>query len=1094
MDLATLSSEQRKLLALLLDDDYAETAGAIVSKGAVDQAPLSFAQQRLWFLDQMEPGTSTYNISGPCRFRGKLNVPAMKSTLTELVRRHQALRAYFESVDGIPVQHFSEPREMELPVIDLTTLLVSERLATAQRMCEDANENEPFDLSRGPLFRASLYKLDAEDHILMIVMHHIVSDGWSLGILTSELTTLYEAFAAGRSSPLPELKFQYSDFASWQNDWLNGTHLSEQLNFWRKQLGGKLPALELATDKPRPPMQTFNGTSELVVIGQGLPDKLRELSNREGGTLFMTLMAAFQTLLWRYTGQEDVLTGTPIAGRSRAETEDLVGLFLNTLVMRVDLSGNPTFLELLGRVRSVALDAYSHQDVPFEKLVEELAPDRDLSRSPLFQVMFILQVPNRPLELPGLEMAPAALPLRQTKFELTLFLWEHADKLEGTIEYNTDLFEAATIRRMVSHYQCLLAGIVANPSARISDLPLLTPHERQRLLVEWNDTAKPVPEPCLLHEMIEAQVERTPAAIAASFEGQSLTYRELGDRSSQLAAYLRSQGVGPDVLVGICMQRSLDMLVAFLGVLKTGGAYLPIDPVYPAERVAFMLEDSGAALVLRDRCVIEARGENPKLSGQQATGTSVSPETPAYIIYTSGSTGKPKGVVIPHRAVVNFMRSMAREPGLTADDVILAVTTLSFDIAGLELFLPLTVGARIEIASREVALDATRLGPLIRESGATVMQATPATWRMLIESGWRGSPELRILCGGEALSRDLANELLECSGQLYNMYGPTETTIWSTVERIENVEGPILIGRPIDNTRIYILDCSLNPVPVGVSGELWIGGMGLARGYLHRPELTAERFLQDPFSNEPGARMYRTGDLARYRADGRIECLGRLDGQVKIRGHRIELGEIEISLRGQPGIREASVIAREDIPGDKRLVAYVVPESGRDPDFDILRASLKETLPEYMLPSAFVKLEKLPLTLSGKVDRRALPAPEMNPAARSSQFVPPGTALERTIAEVWEEVLGVSNVGRNSNFFDLGGHSLLLAKVHSRLQSRLGRELAMTQLFRLPTVRALAEHLGEQQETSVKLLAREAGRPRRIVTTRIEEGYERLKH
>ncbi|MDQ6708384.1 MAG: condensation domain-containing protein, partial [Acidobacteriota bacterium] len=836
MNIGSLSEEQRELLALLLEDEEFQSAATSESKpvlrahGDAVEAPLSFAQQRLWFLDQMEPGSSAYNIAGACRVKGALDLTAMRRALDEIMTRHQALRATFHSNDGSPVQRFLPAGHCEMPLVDLSHIAPADRLAAAQELCAVKGE-ESFDLSRGPLFRTYAYRLDEDDHLLLVVMHHIVSDGWSLGLLTGELGQLYQAYATGQPSPLARLPVQYSDYAIWQREWLRGSFLEEQLAFWKKQLAGRLPYLEVPADKPRPAIQTFNGTFEPVVIAQGLPGRLSALAQREGATLFMTLLAAFQTMLWRYTNQDDMLIGTPIAGRNHAETEKLVGLFLNTLVFRTDMSGNPTFRELLRRVKAVALDAYNHQDVPFEKLVEELLQERDLSRSPLFQVMFILQVPNKVMELHDLTMTPASLPLRQTKYELTLFLWEHEDRLEGHIEYNTDLFEEATINRMIGHLKRLLDAVVANPDQPIANLPLLTASERNRLLVEYNLTGAQLPEGERLHDLVSRQAARSPASIAVSFGSRSLTYAELEARGNSLARYLQTLGAGPESLVAVYLERSEQMLIALLGVLKAGAAYVPVDPAYPADRVAFMLEDSKAAVVLTESSLrgslpqlplamvaIDAEWDQIAQHSKSATANSASPESPAYVIYTSGSTGRPKGVVIPHRAAVNFLRSMARQPGMSAGDTILAVTTLSFDIAGLEMFLPLTVGARIEIASREDAMDAGQLNRLLATRNITVMQATPATWRMLLESGWTGNPKLKILCGGEALPRDLANQLTLCAGEVWNMYGPTETTIWSTVELVEAGDGPVLIGRPIDNTQVYICDANLQPAPAGIPG------------------------------------------------------------------------------------------------------------------------------------------------------------------------------------------------------------------------------------------------------------------------------------
>nr|MBA3356212.1 amino acid adenylation domain-containing protein [Pyrinomonadaceae bacterium] len=760
-----------------------------------------------------------------------------------------------------------------------------------------------------------------------------------------------------------------------------------------------------------------------------------------------------------------------IANRKGIETEALIGFFLNTLVLRTDLSGDPTFIELLGQVREIALGAYEHQDLPFEKLVEELHPERSLSHTPLFQVLFVLRnTPQPAMKLQGLTLSPLESDIGASKFDLNLFMVEEAEGLKASLEFNTDLFDASTIKRMLGHFQVLLEGIVANPQQRLSALPLLTDPERHQLLVEWNDTSTTYPRQQCIHGLFETQVERTPNAIAVVFEEEQLTYGELNRRANQVAHYLRERSVGPEVRVGILMERSIEMMVALLGILKVGGSYVPLDPMYPQERLAFMLDDAEVPVLLTQRHLLEsfpvhcadvvcldtdwkaiARESEENLVGG-ATADNL-----AYVIYTSGSTGKPKGVQISHRAVVNFLNSMCQQPGLTSHDTLLAVTTLSFDIAGLELYLPLCVGARLVVASREVASDGVRLSE--RLCDATVMQATPATWRLLLEAGWQGSERLKILCGGEALSRELANQLLERGAVLWNLYGPTETTIWSAVYKVEFNSGPVPVGRPIANTQVYLLDQHLQPVPIGVPGELYIGGAGLAQGYLRRPELTAERFIANPFSAEAGARLYKTGDLARYLPSGEIECLGRLDHQVKIRGFRIELGEVEAVLAGHKSVRENVVVTREDVPGEKRLVAYVIPKQDEASSVSELRSYLKERLPEYMVPSAFVLLQELPLTPNGKVDRRALPVPDQGRPELEKAFVAPRTAVEELVAGVWADVLRREQVGVYDNFFDLGGHSLLATQVISRVRVALQVELSLHSLFEEPTVAGLAERV-----------------------------------
>jgi amino acid adenylation domain-containing protein len=1041
--------------------------------------PLSFGQQRLWFLDQLEPETTGYNMMGGVCLDGSLDLTAMEKAINEILRRHEILRTAFPSVEGQPVQRILPAYSFALPRVDLSGLSPSEKELRLQEIIRE-EIHRPFDLAQGPLFRFHLVRLGADSHVLLFNKHHIISDGWSAGVLSREVAVLYDAFTHHQESPLAELSIQYADFAVWQWQWLQGEVLDEEIAYWKRLLTDAPAVLELPTDRPRPATQSFAGHTMSFTLPKTLLESLRALSRQQGVTLFMTLLAAFKVLLSRYSGQQDIVVGSPIANRTRVELEGLIGFFVNTLVLRTDLSGNPTFRQLLGRVREVTLGAYAHQDLPFEKLVEELRPERDLSRSPIFQVLFVLQnAPMAPLELAGLTLRPLPIDRETSLFDLSLYLYEAGEGLQGTLEYNTDLFEAATIERMASHFRILLEAVAAAPEQPIDALSLLPEAERHRLLVEWNDTATDYPRDELLHQSFEAQVARTPGAMALVADQQQLTYGELNRRANQLAHHLRALGVGPETLVGICVERSVEMVVGLLGILKAGGAYVPLDPDFPRERVAFMLADSAVPLLVTQQRL------RPELPAHQSRVLCLDTDWPriahessdnptpvgnsehlAYVIYTSGSTGKPKGVQIPHRAVVNFLSSMKSKPGIDASDVLVAVTTLSFDIAGLELYLPLAVGARVVIASREMASDGHALTDAIERSAATLMQATPATWQLLLAAGWVGRPHLKVLCGGEALPLDLAQKLLSRCGQLWNLYGPTETTIWSTLTEVTATEQKISIGRPIANTEIYILDEQQQPVPVGVPGELCIGGAGLARGYLNRSELTAEKFIPHPFSSEPGARLYRTGDLARYWPDGRIEHLGRLDFQVKLRGFRIELGEIEAVLRQHDAVAEAAVVVREDQPGDKRLVAYVVGHGEREADFGELRNYLRSKLPDYMIPSSFVRLEAFPLTPNAKVDRRALPAPEGEQMESSDRYIAPRTPVEEVLVGIWSEVLGRNQVGINDNFFDLGGHSLLATRVTSRIREALHVDLSLRRMFEHPTVAGLADGITAMQSAT----------------------------
>ncbi|MDZ7309484.1 MAG: amino acid adenylation domain-containing protein, partial [candidate division KSB1 bacterium] len=885
--------------------------------------PLSFAQQRLWFLEQFQPGNPMYHIPLALRLRGELHVPALERALAELVRRHESLRTTFTAHAGEPVQQIAADRKIPLGISDLTSLPAAEREAEAMRRGREV-VRAPFDFVGGPLIRFELLRLAADDHLLLLPMHHIISDGWSLGILTRELGALYNAFRRGEPSPLPDLPLQYADYAVWQREWLSGENLERQVEYWRSALGDHPAPLQLPTDRPRPAIQTANGRRYHFAWPAALAEQVRAFSRQHQVTPFMTLLAAFKVLLQRYTGAQEIIVGSPTANRNHPGLEGIVGFFVNNLVLRTSLAGDPAFHEVLQRVRDVTLNAYAHQDVPFEKLVEVLQVERDPSRSPLFQVMFVLQ--NMELELPemeGLAVEAAAIDGGTAKFDLRLSLYDQPDGLRGNMEYNTDLFEEDTIRRLLDHYHSVLSAVLPQPALRLSAIPLLAAEERHKMLVEWNNTAATFPHQHCIHHWFEAQVEKTPEAAAVTFGAQTLSYAELNRRANRVAHHLQSLGVGPDVLVGIYVERSLEMVIGLLGILKAGGAYVPLDPHFPAERLTLMLEDSAAPVLLTQEkllatlpphqarvvCVESLFTQNGRQNGAHPARERENPVSPvrpshlAYVLFTSGSTGRPKGVQIEHRSVVNFLSSMAREPGFTSDDVLLAVTTLSFDIAGLELYLPLLQGGRLVLASAETAADGPALLRLLHESQATVMQATPATWRMLLAAGWSNTPRLKILCGGEALPAELAKEMRARCASLWNMYGPTETTIWSSLLKVETPAGTVPIGRPIANTDMYIVDAHMNPVPIGVPGELLIGGAGLSRGYLGRPALTAEKFIPHPFSIAANARVYRTGDLCRYRPDGVIEFLGRLDQQVKVRGFRIEPGDIETALAQHPAVQ-----------------------------------------------------------------------------------------------------------------------------------------------------------------------------------------------
>jgi amino acid adenylation domain-containing protein len=1034
--------------------------------GGQVELPLSFTQRRLWILDQLEPGSFAYNLASALRLHGALAAGALGQALAEIVRRHESLRTVFPAVEGEPLQVVLPAGERPLPLVDLAALPAPEGVAEAGRLAAE-EALRPFDLTRGPLLRTVLLRLAESEHALLLTFHHIVTDGWSMGIFTRELTELYRAFAAGSPSPLRELSLQYADFAVWQRGWLKGEVLAEQLRYWSAALAGAPPVLELPADRPRPAVQSHRGGRRWLTLPRELAARLAVESRHLEVTPFMALLAAFAALLRRYAGEEDLVVGTPIANRGRHELEELIGFFANTLALRVDAAGDPPFAELARRVRRTALGAYAHQDLPFERLVDELQPERNLGQSPVFQVMFILQnVPPPSLELGDLTFSGMEVEEGKAQFDLTLTLMETAGELLARLEYSSDLFDAATAERLMGHFGNLVAGALAEPRARLSALPLLSDAERRELLVAWNDTRVDFPAELTVHELFEASARRTPDAVAVSCGSRSLRYRELDERADRLARRLARLGVGPEVRVGLCLERTPEMVVALLAVLKAGGAYVPLDPAHPRERLGWIVEDAGAPVLVADRGSLAALPEHratvvdPAEEGTDEAGAAglphrAGPENLAYVIYTSGSTGRPKGVEVRHRGVVNYLSSMARRPGLDERDTVLALTTLSFDIAVTELLLPLAVGARIELVDRETAADAERLAAVIESAGVTVVQATPATWTLLLEGGWAGWPGLRALAGGEALPASLAERLLERVGALWNVYGPTETTVWSTLHPIAAGERRVPIGRPLANTTIHLVDQGGEPAPVGVPGELCIGGEGLARGYLGRPDLTAERFVPDPFG-VAGGRLYRTGDLARRLAGGDLEFLGRIDHQVKVRGFRIELGEIEAALAQQPGVARSAVVVRE---GESRLAAFLVAEPGAELEVAALRAGLKERLPDYMVPAAFATLAALPLTPSGKVDRRALSRLPLDAshglAGEERELAAPRNEVEAILAGIWAEVLGRDRVGIHDNFFELGGDSILGIRLVARAR-KAGIRFSPRNLFQHQTIAGLA--------------------------------------
>jgi amino acid adenylation domain-containing protein len=1075
--------------------------------------PLSFAQQRLWFLHQLDPDNSAYNMPSIYRLVGSLNLTVLEQSLNAIVSRHEVLRTTFEAVNEKPVQIILPSLRLSLPVVDLKELPEIERETAAKREAIGAIR-QPFDLAQGPLLRSFVIRLREEEHWLVLVMHHTVGDLWSVDIFFQELGTLYEAFSIGNSSPLHRVSVQYADYAVWQREWLQDQVFEEDLSYWKQRLEGDLAVLELPLDRSRPPMRTFHGAWQYFLLPSHLVEALKELSKQEEVTPFVTLLAAFKTLLFRYTEQTDILVGSVISNRNRKEIRNLIGFFVNTLVMRTNLGGNPSFRELVRRVRETVLGAYTHQDLPFEVLVEELKPVRDLSRSPLFQVMFTFkEASGKTLSFGpgGLTASPVVYEFGTPQpgtsmFDLTVSVYWRQQPPEILFEYNTDLFDATTISRMMGHFQTLLEGIVADPDQRISDLPLLTKAERHRLLVEWNDTKVVYPQDRCIHKLFEARVEQTPDAVAIVFEDQQLTYSELNRRVNQLAHHLRGLGVGSEALVGICAERSLEIVVGLLGTLKAGGAYVPLDPAYPRERLAFMLKDTQARVLLTQQRLAERLPKHGaqivcldidwKAIAQESEENPISWVTAdnlAYVIHTSGSTGRPKGVMNIHVAICNRLLWMQETYELDETDRVLQKTPFSFDVSVWEFFWPLMTGACLVVACPEGHKDPAYLVETIVEQGITTMHFVPSMLRaFLVERGLEECASLKlVICSGEALSFDLQELFFaRMRAELHNLYGPTEAAIDVTFWPCERKSDPriVPIGHPIANIQIYLLDAHLQPVPIGVPGELHIGGMGLARGYLNRPDLTAGRFIPNPFSGVPGARLYKTGDLACYLPDGNIEFLGRIDHQVKVRGFRIELGEIEMVLAQHPAVREAVVLAQAGEPDDpasplrlgKRLVAHLVLNDGQKPAVGELRRFTQEKLPDYMVPSIFVTLEALPLTSNGKVDRRALPVPDQEACESRDAFVAPRTLVEEQLVDIWAKVLGLKHIGVYDDFFDLGGHSLLAVQVMTRVREAFQTGLLLRDLFESPTVAGLAEHIEAVkwavQNSQVLVTTAESGR------------------
>ncbi len=1038
-----------------------------------DVFPVSSGQKRLWFIENFEPGNLAYSIPFDYKINGEIDLTIFEQSIAELIKRHPTLRTTIPTIEGIPVQKIHAADTFRLEVVNLEELPENEKIQEAERYSYE-NETHLFDLSEGPLFFCKLLKISYKDYTFLLNFHHTITDGWSVQIFMKELGLIYTALKQQKPLSLPTLQVTYSDFSIWQKDWLEGEGCQKQIAYWKDELKSAPDLLQLPMDFRRPDINTYDGDEICLILDQSVTEKLQLFSRSNNVSIFVTLLSIFNTLLTRYLTQEEFVLGIPIAGRIHKELESLNGMLINNFPLRITPKEQMTFLEMLEHCKVKFFQAYDHQELPIDRIVEELKVKRYVNISALFQVMFnLLNMFDQEISLEDSTMEMVDRRRHIAQFDLSLDIYESKKTLRCIFIFNTNLFKRERIERMAGHFSELVNSLLSDPTQNIRKIPILSKKEKNLILKEWNLTSATFPEDKCIHQLFEEQVLKTPGMVAIQDDNITITYRELNIKANKLARLLHQEGASEGSFVGIFLNRNVDLLVGLLAILKAGCTYIPLDPIYPKERLALILEDSNPVLLLTEMKLLDSLPwtkaknifieeiENYQNESEENTNFTVTSHHAAYLIYTSGSTGKPKGVLIEHRSLVNFLTSMSKKPGINSSDVMLAVTTISFDIAGLELFLPILNGSKVVMATQETSMNPELLIKKIDECQATLLQATPVTFRMLNSAGWTGSKKLRILCGGEALSKELALDLNSKCAELWNMYGPTETTVWSTVEKVtfdhSGDTGYVNLGRPIDNTFIYVLNSELQPVPIGIPGELYIAGDGLARGYYNLPELTREKFLPDPFSGIDGSRMYRTGDLVQQTVEGKLEFLNRVDSQVKIRGFRIELGEIESALAQYQTIRDNVVIVREDSPGDKRIISYIIRQEEMETDISELRMFLKTKVPEYMVPSSFVFIGQFPLTPNGKIDRKALPKPEDTQLESKSIYVEPQTEMERKLERIWCEILKLKRIGTDEGFFDIGGHSMLAVTLMIKIEKELGIRIPLATLFNHSTIREMAD-------------------------------------